>query len=164
MRWNIIPTTMSKLEVAFHDPAAGSVRLALRGGGESADIVASYLYNGFLELTLALHRLLFTQGESVVTWQGDPMQYEMRFLRIEGTVYLEIEEFAENRRSTARGERLMFVTGTYEEICLPFWRALCSLQVRFPEEELAARWLGPFPWNEINKLSAEIKAEMHVEA
>lgn len=164
MRWNIIPTTMSKLEVAFDDPRAGSVRLVLRGGGEEVEITATYLYNGFLELTLALHRLLHTQGESVVTWQGESRQYEMRFLRIEKALYLEVEEFGDNRRSAARGERLLFVTGTYEDICLPFWRALQSLRSRFTEEELQARWLGPFPWNEINKLSADIPSETRLES
>ncbi len=154
---------MSKLEVAFDDPAAGSVRLVLRGGGESVEITATYLYNGFLELTLALHRLLFTQGESVVMWQAEPREYEMRFLRIEKAVYLEVEAFADNRRAATRGERLLFVTGTYDEICLPFWHALRSLQSRFTESEMQARWLGPFPWNEITKLSAEITREIQIE-
>lgn len=155
---------MSTLEVVFDDPAAGGIRLVVRGGGESVEIEATYLYNGFLELTLALHRLLFTQGESVVMWQAEPREYEMRFLRIEKAVYLEVEAFPDSRRSANRGERLLFVTGTYDEICLPFWRALRSLQGRFSEVELQARWLGPFPWNEINKLSAEITREMNVEA
>lgn len=152
---------MSKLEVAFDDPDAGSIRLTLRGGGDIVEITATYLYNGFLELTLALHRLLFTQGESVVMWQGVSMEYEMRFLRIEKALYLEVEEFADSRRSSARGTRLLFVTGTYDEICLPFWQALQSLQSRFTQAEIQVRWRGPFPWNEISKLSADIERERH---
>lgn len=150
---------MSKLEVAFDDPHDGSVRLALRSGGDSVEIVATYHYNGFLEMTLALHRLLFTQGESVVMWQGEPQEYEMRFLRIEKALYLEVEEFADSRRSGVRGSRRLFVAGTYEEICLPFWEALHSLQRRFTEAELQSRWHGSFPWNEINKLSADMRRE-----
>lgn len=149
-----------KLHVVFGDPVAGQVRLTVTHGIEFAEIAASYLYNGFLELTLALHRLLFTQGESVVTWRSEALETEMRFVRMDESVYLEIDVFTEGRRAS-RGRRLLFASGDYDEICLPFWRSLRTLQGRYSGEDLQRRWPG-FPSNEINKLSAAI--ELHGKA
>jgi hypothetical protein len=61
------------------------------------------------------------------------------------------------RREPGRGEKEFEVSGSYGEICLPFWRALRSLQGRFSADELAARWHRPFPWKEIDLLTKAIK-------
>jgi len=62
-----------------------------------------------------------------------------------------------HRRIARSGEKELEITGSYEEICVPFWRALRSLQGRFSAEELDARWHRPFPWKDIDQLTSAIK-------
>ena len=81
----------------------------------------------------------------------------MRFSISGEEVKLEVYIFSDHRRDYGRGERELEITGSYEEICVPFWRALRSLQGRFSAEELDARWHRPFPWKEIEILTAAIK-------
>ena len=86
-----------------------------------------------------------------------PKLTELRFSGSGGMVRMEIYFFHDYRRLAGSGEKELEITGSYEEICVPFWRALRSLQGRFSAEELDARWCRPFPWKEIDLLTTAIR-------
>lgn len=136
----------------------GQCRLTISQGEESLTIIASYTpSDSFLDLTSALYNLLCYRVGGAVTWHAEPAETELRFSISQEDVELEVYSFSDHRRDYGRGERELAITGSYEEICMPFWRALRSLQGRFSPEELDVRWHRPFPWKEIEILTAAIK-------
>ena len=84
---------MSKLKAAFDNPDAGWVMLAISCNGETTNIVASHIYDCFSRLTNALHKLFDEQGEATVTLLGEPIEYDLRFVRADSNISLTIEEF-----------------------------------------------------------------------
>ena len=148
------------LKASFDDPQHGWVCLKIDCGDESASIIASYTpSDSFLNLAKALSHLLHYEGEATVVWHEEPAETELRFFRTKDLVRLEVWSFFDYRRGCGRGEKGFEVSGSYEKICLPFWRALRSLQGRFSNEELEARWHRSFPWQEINLLTREIEGK-----
>jgi hypothetical protein len=90
----------------------------------------------------------------------EPAERELRFSISGEEVGLEVYFFSDHRRDFGNGERKLAITGSYEEICVPFWRALRDLQGRFSYEELETRWNRPWPWKEIGLLTAAVKEKM----
>ena len=147
----------SNLKIAFNDLEHGWVRLTISSGVETFTVVASYTpSDSFLDLTNALHSLL-RDGQAKVMWNCEPPEYEMLFSSGGSDISLQIYEYSDYRRGNERGEQVFAVSGTYKDICIPFWRALRDLQGRFSAEELDSRWHRPFPSREIDLLTAEIK-------
>ncbi len=150
--------TSSKLKVTLDDPEHGSIYLLISYGEAAATIWASYTpYDSFLDLADGLRHLLIYECSAVVNWSEEPSEYELRFNRKGEVINLEICYYPDHRRNAGRGESVLAAAGTYQEICMPFWRALRNLQGRFTAEELDRRWHRPFPFREIDRLTAEIK-------
>lgn len=147
-----------KLTVAFDDPEHGWVGLTISRGGDGVTILSSYTpSDSFLDLTNALYDLSLYSGEAGVVWHSGSTEYELRFAKGDDVVRLEAFEYPDHKRDAGRGELLFAASGTYEGICLPFWRALRDLQGRFSEAELNARWHRPFPSKEIDDLTALLR-------
>jgi hypothetical protein len=150
-----------KLNVSFENPEHGWVGLTISQGEESLKIIASYTpSDSFLDLTNALYNLRCYRVGGVVAWHEEPAETELRFSISGDEVELDVYFFSDHRRDYGRGERVLAITGSYEEICTPFWRALRSLQGRFSAEELDARWHRPFPCKEIDLLTTIIKGKL----
>jgi hypothetical protein len=147
-----------KLKAAFDDPEHGWVGLTFSRGGESVTVTASYTpSDSFLDLTDALYNLFLYGGEAKVVWHSGPIECELRFAREGDVVRFEAYEYPDRLRDTVRGRLFFEASGTYEGICLPFWRALRNLQGRFSETELISRWHRPFPSKEIDNLTALLR-------
>jgi len=147
-----------KLKVVFDDPGDGWVGLKLSRDGEVADIIASYApYDSFLDLVDALYNLFLYEGEWKVIWNEAPVEYEVCFGRAGTLVSLEVLEFPDRRREIQRAQSRLSASGSYEDVAVPFWRALRNLQGRFTTEELNARWHRPFPSKEIDGLMALLR-------
>jgi hypothetical protein len=147
-----------KLKVAFDDPEHGWVGLTFRRGDESVTITASYTpSDSFLDLTNALYNLFLYSGEAKVVWHSGSIEYELRFAREGDVVRLEAYEYPDHLRDAVRGRLFFEASGMYEEVCLPFWRALRNLQGRYSEAKLTSRWHRPFPSKEIDDLTALLR-------
>ena len=148
---------MAKLYVTFGEPDAGTIEVTLRHGAETVYIGASYIYSSFHALVEALMRLKTNAEEAVVVWQCEPSEHEFRFSYQNAVVSLQVLLFPDSRRSVFDApDSELTATGSYVEVCLPFWRALRQLQGRFSEEEWQARWHGPFPSRELDLLTAAL--------
>lgn len=89
-----------------------------------------------------------------VTWMGEPLEYEMRFSKTEEIIRFEMWCFDGNERSIAHPPTLEFsIFGTYDEVCLPFWRAMRALQALYSEAEFKSRWRYEFPTRELQELT-----------
>lgn len=147
-----------RLKVAFDDPEHGWVGLTIGRGSESVTIIASYTpRDSFLDLADALYNLYLYSGETKVIWHSGSTEYELRFGREGNEVRLEAWEYPDRLRDAGRGERFFEASGSYEDVGLPFWRALRNLQGRFSAEELNRRWHRPFPARELDGLTSLLR-------
>ena len=147
----------STLRVAFDDPSDGWVGLKLMNAGEEIEIIASYTpHKSFLDLVNALYSVFLYEGEWRVVWNEEPMESEFLFRRNGSVVYLELLRFPDHRR-VLQAISSFKLQGSYEEVALPFWRALRNLQGRFSCAELNIRWHRDFPWKEIEELTSMLK-------
>jgi hypothetical protein len=73
-------------------------------------------------------------------------------------IRLEIRLFEIYQPSRPESEPKFTFTGTYDEICLPFWRALRGLQDRYPAKLLESEWhwTGNFPYRELALLTERL--------
>lgn len=148
----------AKLKASFDDPAHGWVCLTIECGEHSTAIIASSTPSDSLsDLITGLGNLFLCEGEARIVWHYGRAETELRFLRAKDVIKLEVWYFEDHLRDYGRGEKELEVSGGFEEICLPFWRALRSLQGRFSADELTARWHRPFPSKEIDVLTKAIK-------
>jgi hypothetical protein len=145
----------NKLVVTFDDPEHKWIGLSITHGANTVDIVPSYPGRPMHDLINALDPRSGSQ-QQIVTWDEEPVQCDMEFTYNQDGVRMTIREYPDHRRSCDTGKETFVVTGSYEQICLPFWRALRSLQGRFPPEELDQR-CGGFPSHELDKLTEAIK-------
>ena len=148
---------MEKFKVGFDVPDAGWILMTLEYAGRVLTVNASHVYDSFPPLVSALTVLAAGPDEATVVWQCEPAEYQFDFVRKGNTVALQIQSHQDSCRSVFDvREPELSITGSYEEICLPFWRALRHLQGLFSDEEWNNRWQRPFPSAELNRLTAAI--------
>lgn len=150
--------TLNGLKVVFDDPEHGWIALMISCGETSVTIVTEYTpRDSFLELANALYNLLMRDGEFIVRWQYNPTEYDMSFERKGAAVSMNVVEYPDRLRREGRGDLMFSISGSYADICLPFWRALRDLQGRFSPEELDSKWHRAFPSREIDILTNAIR-------
>ena len=148
---------MSKLKAGFSDPEHGWIVLTLDAGAENVRIDASDIYPSLSELVTALRLLRVLPIQQTVTWLCEPTEYDLVFVRDGESISLRVLRFPASQRSVFGKEDVrLAVSGNYDEVCLPFWRALRSLQGRFPQTEPGERWTSSFPWQELDALTATL--------
>ncbi len=145
---------MSKLTVLLDELDFGWVTLTIRWEGEVVTFRASYIYNSFHLLIDALHKLRLSDGQATTKWNCEPTEYELSFMREGDIVRLDVLWFPDSRRSVFHRNIVSSITGSYEEICLPFWRALRNLQGRYSEAEIEERWQKSFPSQGVRELTS----------
>ena len=148
---------MDKLKVGFGEPAYGWIEVTFQYGETSLGFSTSHVYNSFFPLMEALLRPQNASGEATVAWQCEPVECELQFARHYDVVTLQVLLFPDARRSVFDApEPKLSVTGSYDEVCLPFWRAIRQLQGRFSEQQWKVRWQYPFPTRELEILTAAL--------
>jgi hypothetical protein len=132
------------------------MRLIISADANVATLLASYTpFDTLGEMVDALHGLTTYDDRRLVRLSEEPEICELRFERENGTITLEVCRRASEQHRLCR--TLLKATGSVSEVCLPFWRALRSLQTRFSEEEFELRWKRPFPASGMERLSANFR-------
>ena len=145
------------MKVRFEDPKNGFIGLKITYERKELYVLGSYCpRNSLVDLAGTLKGLLEIPMESVVIWNEEPTEYEMRFSRTQQQISLTIDCYPDSRRSIHHYDRVFTMQGSYETVCIPFWRALRDLQGRFSAEELTKRWHSDFPFDQLNQLTAAI--------
>lgn len=146
---------MTKLRVRFDDPEHGWIGLSVEGENITFREAFSYTpHDSFFDLVTALSLLLEGDHEDVVTWAVGPGEFDFSFSGKGGVVRLRVDRHRDQQRPPGGGEVLFEASGSVDEICLPFWRALRDLESRFPPAELDRRWHSPFPFEALKRLSS----------
>ena len=149
---------MSQLKVRFGEVHHGWVKVTLWNNDvEISKFEASYIYSAsFRSLVNVLLAMLDLRAEEAVVWGLEPDEIEMRFVRDDDECKLEVTALPDNSRPLERGDASFVFVGTYEETCLPFWRALRNLEGRYSPEELARHWQSYFPHRELALLTERL--------
>ena len=147
---------MNKPSVIFGDPKLGWINVSLQFANQTFSMEDSDIYNPFFPLVDALLQLHTAPGQSVVNWTVEPTEYDMHFSRVDETVTLDILAWPDSSRNDFHQENVFSASGSYDEICLPFWRALRGLQGRFSAADLEERWEDLFPQRELNALTVAL--------
>ena len=149
---------MSRFKVRFGDPEPGWMNVALLDNDvDLISFTASHIYYPSLSsLTLALLTMRDPRGQSLVHWMLEPAEVEMIFSKIDEAVTLEITRYPDDARPLEESVADLTFTGSYNEVCLPFWRALRNLEGRYAPEELAMRWESPFPHHDLAVLTERL--------
>ena len=149
-----------KLSVRFDDPEHGWVGLSVRAGDQTfADAVSYTPYDSFWELATALSLMADGAEAATVRWSGEPHSYQFRFARgaDAGAISLAVVEFPHYSQRDAAGEVRLTVSGTFDGVCRPFWKAARGLQGRFTDEELSVRWHREFASEAFESLTRRVR-------
>lgn len=153
----------NKLRARFDKPEHGWVGLTISYGDLVIEIIGSYMpTNSFESLSDALHTLLLYEGSASSIWYEEAPEIELLFSRFGEIVNLKIIQYPDYRRGIKQGEVHLEISASYDDICIPFWRALRDLQDRFTHEELESGWHRTFPSIEINNLTDAIKESKRI--
>ncbi|HEX8463059.1 MAG TPA: hypothetical protein VF627_00445 [Abditibacterium sp.] len=147
---------MSRFRVQFAQVEHGWAHAVFEVEEKTYDFQFSRVVYGdaFARLCEALGALAEENWPQTVTWMGEPQQYEVRFSKTADEIQLEMWRFEGHERSLASAPELEFaVSGTYDEICLPLWRALRTLQGLYSESAFKIRWRYEFPTRELAHLT-----------
>ena len=143
------PSSSGRLRVGFRGPANGWLALELEDEGVTGfEVTVSYTPNDFLtELVWALRSCAAGDGTYEAFAHTEPEVYEFGFARSAEQVSFAVTE--------KRAANVLFAfAGAPRQIVLPFWRALRRLEAEFA----AVQWRGPFPTDDLAKLTAEVEA------
>jgi hypothetical protein len=144
----------SRLKVQFGDPQHGWMALTMQSDVGAATLNMSYVgFDTLDEMIEALHALITGDHYRSVRIMEEPTVCELQFRREDGTIRLHLHRLLPHNHF----QPLFDDSGTFAEICLPFWRALRNLQTRFSTEEFGVRWHRPFPLSGMEKLSVDIQ-------
>src|SRR5690606_37889347 len=116
----------------FDDPEHGWIGISISDGITTDVIDVDSKFESFQGLTTALTGLAETHGEYRIWWLEEPGEAEWKFTKQQDEITFEA-------RNPASGQMAIRFTGSFPEVCLPFWRALQSLKSRFTQQELQER-------------------------
>lgn len=147
------------LHVQFDDPDHGWIGISIQQQDNSFAESFSYAgYDSLRELVRSLGLLLKAETTSSVTCLIGPAEFDLRFERNLDVIQFTVVVLASHRRLQGTGESAFSASGSFEQICVPFWRALRELESRFNKKELAERWHREFPHDELCRLSKRIRS------
>ncbi len=148
------------MNVKFENMRFGSIDFTLSNNGNEilTDSISYTPYDSFGDLILALDSFreeYQTCDECKVILNTEPYEYELKFSGTNHCINLSIESYSSHERNAA-GEKIYTVMGNYSEICIPFWRALRSLQGLYSDKDFKEMWYKEFPSKELDTLTSKI--------
>ena len=117
---------MQILHVIHAAPSHGWLRLAVTAEGKTIEIDGSDVPNNPVQELIAALDLAAMGSDALVWWNLEPDGYFMHFIPKAGKVVLRIDHAVNSQRS--RSATVLSVSGTSEQILLPFWRFVREFQ------------------------------------
>jgi hypothetical protein len=118
-------------------------------------------YDSLANLVSALIVLCPDDGadlDALVNWNAEPTQYEFRFRKRGEDVSLDIVRFPGASRASGLGQVALAASGSYRDVCRPFWKALRALQARLTSDEFESAWRRPFPGDALARLTESMRS------
>jgi hypothetical protein len=149
----LVTIGMSNLKVKFDNLRRGSMTVSLSSSEQQVEFEADFISTGLSWLPTILLQLWLSPTQATVWWLLGPGEYEFLFEREHQRISLDARFYPDGRRGESSGLSELTATGSYEEICLPFWRALRSLQGRYQPSEFEELWGNAFPSESLARLT-----------
>ena len=152
---------MSKaFRVSFNSPQSGFMSLSLNvGEQEFVTAVSSEPYDSLRELIEGLTSLLTTRHGFKVKWNCEPDELDFEAeVQAEERVSFKVMHYTNHRRQPETGRMLFSLTGSRQEICDGFWRALRDLRRHVATDEFDRNWRRPFPQTEMQQLTEALRS------
>jgi len=132
------------LRVRFEGPSNGWLGVTVTSGEREWRNAVSYTPNDFLRelITALLSCADYEDATFTAHANTEPEVFLFTFRRRETVIEFTIRE----------NEAVFAVTGTFDAIVMPFWRALRRLQTSFAEDQ----WRQPFPEREMAALTERV--------
>jgi hypothetical protein len=147
-----------KLQVSFSDPENGWIEIRIQcGKQEFCGQMSHTPYPSFEELASSLSLLAQGVPNTSARWNGEPHHYDFRFQQSDGRIHLEILSLPQFSAPKLNAETVLLATGTFNDICRPFWKAVCDLRGRLSDEDLTRRWHRPFPAEQFERLGIHFR-------
>jgi hypothetical protein len=148
-----------KLWVSFESPQSGWMSFSLKAGKQDFTVVVSHVpYDSLRELMKSLTALLEREGEAIVKWNGEPVEYDFNFVLRHGAVELKILRYTDHRRRKNTSRLVFSFEASALEVCTAFWRELRDLQTRLERDEFEKNWRREFPRSELQQLTKALRS------
>jgi len=144
------------LEVSFNSPQCGWMSIGFEGGGQEFHTTTAHAPHEFAlsELLRILTKLLNTasnQNEYLLKWNRDPEAYDLKFLRLDGEVTLEIYQYPTDERDHRQSELVFKYKGDVPAFCRAFALTFEQLYQDRDTDEFEFNWRQPFPLREFEE-------------
>ena len=150
------------LKVEFTDPQHRWLEIRVTAGPVGFSQQVSYTpYDSLLTLISGLATLLPSRcGEcsARVTWNSEPVEFDFCFRREGRGVTLKIYRFPDAKRSLGFERLVLGSSGSFGQVCRPFWKALQDLETRRAANEFEVGWRRPFPSEAMRRLTHAVKS------
>ena len=151
------------MKIKLDNIESGWIHLNIFDNGEVIieDSISYTPYDSLGELVDALYLLNGNANiEKRVVFNSEPFEYELTFRKSAEDIELNINGYQDHKRVENSQKHLYSTTGTYDDICKPFWRALRVLQSGYTKEQLDELWHRGFPYDDLNELSRILKIKL----
>jgi hypothetical protein len=142
---------------AFNGPEAGWLTVVLEAPEQHYQFSPSRIPHDSVSL-LAVAMLSVLEGRNaVVPWNDEPAIHEFSFAKSGEMVVLKVLALRPRAHAEVEREVVFSVHGSADEVLLPLWRALRTLESRFTPEEYHRRWREPFPIAQVAELGRRLR-------
>jgi hypothetical protein len=147
------------LRIDIESPQNGWAMVRLTTPDVLLVFAASYTpWDSIGELARVTAGLLDGLPEQDVTWNTEPVEYEVRFATKGAQTRLEIHQYPDTRRRRQAEAPVAVVEGDTIGIARAIWRGLRRLQGTVPAEVFAATWGHPFPSGIVERIEQQLRS------
>ena len=149
-------------EVSFNSPQCGWMSIGFKDAhGEFNTTTANAPHHLALPQLLKLLTDLLDQNsagaEYVLHWSRDPEEFDLRFLRSDGSSLLfEVYQYPTEERELATRDLVFAHLGTVEEVCKAFAETFDQLYEDRETDEFEFNWRQPFPQTEFAEFRTKL--------
>jgi hypothetical protein len=146
------------IQIEFDTPSARWIGMTVRCHDQEVTVIGSSTpYDSIGDLAMAMFRLAAGSPDAVVSFNEEPMEYDLRFQERDNRIDVTLTIYPDHRRSKDIGRDVLRAEASRAEVCLSFWRALRRLQTALSEEGFAEAWGYPFPARTVDRLTQLIR-------
>lgn len=149
------------LEVSFNSPQCGWMSIGFEGGGQEFHTTTAHAPHEFalpelLRILTKLQNAASSQNEHLLKWNRDPEAYDLRFLRKDGSVTLEIYQYPTDERDQQQKELVFEYSGDVHAFCRSFAATFEQLYQDRDTDEFEFNWRQPFPMREFEEFKKSV--------
>jgi len=151
----------SKLEVSFNSPQCGWMSVGFKDGNNEFHTTTAHAPHAdalaeLLEILTSLLGDSIERAGSILHWNRDPEEYDLRFVPDESGVLFEVYEYPDEDREADHRQLVFSHSGNAADICNAFAETFARLYEDRNTDDFEFNWHQPFPAAEYERFTAAI--------